>query len=87
MTNVECDSDITKLTHPAKNIFVFKRRTSGEVVTRYFQDGAYHSAENLRLRGAMFSHHMPWSYNSLFQGYALDQTTVSQDLIATVLKY
>jgi len=87
VTNVEMDSDITKLTHPSKNIFVFKRRTSGEVITRHFQDGAYHFADNLRLRGAMFSHHMPWSYNSLFQGYALDQTTVSQDLIATVLKY
>ena len=87
MTNVECDNDVTKLTHPAKNIFVFKRRASGEIITRYFQDGCVNFAENLRLRGAMFNHHMPWSYNSLFQGYELDQSTVSQDLIVNILKY
>jgi len=87
VSNVECDSDITKLTHPSKNIFVFKRRTSGEVVTRYFQNSGCHFAENLRLRGAMFSHHMPWSYNSLFQGYTLDQASVSQDLVTTILKF
>merc|ERR1712024_168661 len=54
VSNVECDSDITKLTHPSKNIFAFKRRTSGEVVTRSFQTSGCHFAENLRLRGAMF---------------------------------
>jgi len=84
--NVEIDEeDLAKLTHPSKNIFVFKRRASGEVITRYFQDGGYHFAENLRLRGAMFSHHMPWSYKSLFDGYGQDQEKVTHDLIVKVL--
>merc|ERR1712212_1133321 len=87
VTNVELDDDIAKLTHPAKNIFVFKRRSSGEVVTRYFTDGCCHFSENLRLRGAMFNHHMPWSYNGLFEGYGLDQPNVNKELIATILKY
>ena len=87
VSNVEIDDDVAKLTHPAKNIFVFKRRTSGEVVTRYFTDGCYHFSENLRLRGAMFNHHMPWSYNGLFQGYGLDQPNVTKELVTSVLKY
>jgi len=87
VSNVEIDDDVAKLTHPAKNIFVFKRRTSGEVVTRYFTDGCYHFSENLRLRGAMFNHHMPWSYNGLFQGYGLDQSNVTKELVTSVLKY
>ena len=28
------DDGVVKLTHPAKNILIFKRRASGEVVTR-----------------------------------------------------
>merc|ERR1712061_786988 len=71
------DNDHPKLTHPAKNIFVFKRRGSGEVITRYFQDGCLQFAETLRLRGSMFNHHMPWSYKSLFEGYGLDQDMAS----------
>ncbi len=79
------DTKFAKLTHPAKNIFIFKRRACGEVVTRYFQDNCLEFAENLRLRGSMFSHHMPWSYKSLFAGYNLDQEAVSPDLVKSVL--
>lgn len=86
ITDVESNEDCAKLMHPAKNIFVFKRRASGEVVTRYFQDGCYQFAENLRLRGAMFSHHMPWSYKGLFEGYDIDQESVTLDLVNKILK-
>ena len=38
---VSTRDDVAKLTHPAKNIFVFKRRSGGEVITRYFQVNFY----------------------------------------------
>lgn len=83
--SIEDGENVVKLNHPAKNIFVFKRRGTGEVVTRYFQDGTLKFADNLRLRGSMFSHHMPWSYKSLFQGYDLDQASVGPELVNKVL--
>ena len=85
VANVPLSQDLAKLTHPALNIFVFKRRTDGHVITRYFQDGGLPFADNLRLRGAMFSHHMPWSYKSLFEGYGLTQENTPNDLVNSVL--
>ena len=35
ISEVSEDQDLAKLTHPALNIFVFKRRPDGEVITRY----------------------------------------------------
>ena len=35
ISEVSEDQDLAKLTHPALNIFVFKRRADGEVITRY----------------------------------------------------
>ena len=35
ISDVSEDQDLAKLTHPALNIFVFKRRADGEVITRY----------------------------------------------------
>jgi len=85
ISEVSEDQDLAKLTHPVLNIFVFKRRPDGEVITRYFQDGAMPFSDNLRLRAAMFNHHMPWSYKSLFEGYGLDQESTPVEVINSVL--
>ena len=42
-------------------------------------------SNNLRLRAAMFSHHMPWSYKSLFEGYGIDEETTPLNLVQSVL--
>lgn len=84
ISNVELNNDIAKLTHPALNIFVFKRKND-QVVTRYFQDGGLPFADNLRLRGAMFSHHMPWSYKSLFENYGMDLESTSAEKVNSIL--
>ena len=42
-------------------------------------------SDNLRLRAAMFNHHMPWSYKSLFEGYGLDQESTPVVVINSVL--
>ena len=42
-------------------------------------------SDNLRLRAAMFNHHMPWSYKSLFEGYGLDQGSTPVELVNSVL--
>ena len=62
------------LGHPAKRLFIFKRRES-EVITRCLDDTEPLSS-SLRLRGAMFNHHMPWGYNALFDGYGSEATKV-----------
>lgn len=86
--DAQADEGVVQLTHPAKNILVFKRRPTGEVITRYFQDGCVeHFAECLRLRGAMFNHHMPWSYNSLFAGYGDDPANVPAETVREILKF
>ena len=61
-----------------KIIFIYSR-------FRYFQDGAMPFSDNLRLRAAMFNHHMPWSYKSLFEGYGLDQESTPVEVINSVL--
>jgi len=86
--DAQADEGVIKLKHPAKNILVFKRRTTGEVVTRYFQDDCVqHFAESLRLRGAMFNHHMPWSYKSLFAGFGEDTSAVPLEMVQKVLRF
>ena len=86
--DAQADEGVVQLKHPAKNILVFKRRPTGEVVTRYFQDDCVqHFAESLRLRGAMFNHHMPWSYKSLFAGYGEDASAVPLEMVQKVLRY
>ncbi len=84
--SVPCDESVVKLKHPAKNIYVIKRREDGQVVTRFFEDGCNQLAENLRLRGAMFNHHMPWSYKGLFDGYGLNVESTPVEDVNSVLR-
>ena len=44
------------------------RRRKAAILTRQFTD-TRPLTDNLRLRGGMLNHHMPWSYDSLFAGY------------------
>ncbi len=69
----------TQLCHPAGQVFIFKRRES-DVITRRLTDAAPLSV-NLRLRGAMFSHHMPWGYNALFDGFGQSQAAVDLSVL------
>ncbi len=64
-----------ELDHPAGSLFLFKRR-GNDVITRSLKD-TRQLTQNLRLRGAMFSHHMPWGYDALLQGFGEDETKVS----------
>ena len=61
------DCQLAGLCHPAGKLYLFKRNETS-VITRKMNDTRVLS-ENLRLRAAMFSHHMPWGYNALFQGF------------------
>ena len=61
------DTGIIHLAHPAHRVFLFKRK-EGDVITRRLDDSRPLS-DNMRLRGAMFNHHMPWGYDALFDGY------------------
>ena len=58
---------------------MFKRREAN-VITRRLTDTAALS-DHLRLRGAMFNHHMPWGYNGLFEGYGDDMEKVSLGIL------
>lgn len=58
------------LGHPARQLFLFKRRETN-IITRLLTD-TQPLSDHMRLRGAMFSHHMPWGYNALFEGYGSD---------------
>ena len=68
--NSDADCRLRGLEHPAGNVFIFKRNETA-VITRRLKDASPLS-ENLRLRAAMFNHHMPWGYNALFLGYGED---------------
>ena len=72
-------SDLLSLQHPASRVFLFKRR-DGDVITRKLDDSRPLS-ERLRLRGAMFSHHMPWGYGALFEGYGLAPSEVDLEAL------
>ena len=64
---------MSKLNHPAGNILVFKRKakTPETCILRKFEGSNHHFPKNLRLKGAMFNHHMPWGYNGLFEGHGI----------------
>ena len=64
------DTGLVHLAHPARQLFLFKRK-EGDVITRRLEDTRPLS-DNMRLRGAMFNHHMPWGYDALFDGYGTD---------------
>ncbi len=72
-------SGTSHLEHPAGHVFIFKRR-EGDVVTRRLSDSSPLSG-NLRLRGAMFSHHMPWGYGALFDGFGGDVAGVDMSVL------
>ena len=68
------ETGFTSLHHIAGVTYLLKRKHHGvieteeEFVVRQFvgtQDSPLH--QEFRLRGGMFSDHMPWAYNSLFQ--------------------
>ena len=66
--SVHSDSIVFQIKFVASfQLFVFRRRQEA-ILTRQFTD-TRHFTDNLRLRGAMLNHHMPWSYDSLFAGY------------------
>ncbi len=70
--NKVSESGITHLDHPAGQVYIFKRRDDDVITRRLSTAESGHLSDNLRLRGAMFSHHMPWGYNALFQGFGQD---------------
>ena len=73
------DHGIIYLAHPAKQLYLFKRKND-DVITRRLTDTKPLS-ERLRLRGAMFNHHMPWGYNALFTGYGLDHSLIDMSIL------
>ena len=58
---------------------MFKRREENVITRRLTDTGALSSS--LRLRGAMFNHHMPWGYNGLFEGYGEQRDQVAIDIL------
>ena len=63
---------IVRLGHPAGSIFVFERsapeEANGRICIRKFAGDNELFSHNLHLRGSTMNDHMPWSYNSLFEG-------------------
>lgn len=63
------DAGILQLEHPAQQVYMFKRKEN-DVITRKLTQTKPLS-DRLRLRGAMFNHHMPWGYAYLFKDYGV----------------
>jgi len=76
------ESGLDHLEHPAGRVYLFKRKDA-DIITRCLEDPSPLSG-NLRLRSAMFSHHMPWGYGSLFEGYG--QSSAQVDLSCLPIK-
>lgn len=79
---------MSKLTHPAGNVLVFKRNPKkGQLVLRRFiGPNVQNFSRNLRLKGAMFNHHMPWGYNGLFDGHGIVPGEVSLEDFEDIMK-
>ena len=78
---------MARLCHPAGHILVFKRNTKKQIIVlRRFHGKNHQFSNNLRLKGAMFNHHMPWGYGGLFEGHGTIPTDVSIEQIEEVLK-
>ena len=79
---------MSKLTHPAGNVLVFKRNPKkGQLVLRRFIGPNVHNfSRNLRLKGAMLNHHMPWGYNRLFDGHGIVPGEVSLEEFEDIMK-
>jgi len=73
------DSGLDHLEHPAGRVYIFKRRQT-DVITRCLEDASPLS-HDLRLRSAMFSHHMPWGYGALFEGYGQSSSQVDLSVL------
>ena len=78
---------MSRLTHPAGQILVFKRNPKKEILkVRKFQAHNSHFSKNLRLKGSMLNHHMPWGYNGLFEGHGTVPNEVPIDQFEDVMK-
>jgi hypothetical protein len=74
------NDELACLGHPASQVFMFKRNKAGEVITRRLTD-TLPLTRHLRLRGAMFSHHMPGGYNTMFDGFGQVEESVCFEVI------
>ena len=89
MNTVEQEDSLgmARLGHPAGQVLVFKRNDKKQVVTlRKFQGSDHHISNNLRLKGAMFNHHMPWGYNGLFEGHGAVPSEICLEQFEEVLR-
>ena len=79
---------MSKLTHPAGNILVFKRNAKKQqlVLRRFVGPNCQNFSKNLRLKGAMLNHHMPWGYNGLFEGHGTVPGEVTIDEFENIMK-
>eukprot|EP00096_Caligus_rogercresseyi_P013995 TRINITY_DN6551_c0_g1_i1.p1 TRINITY_DN6551_c0_g1~~TRINITY_DN6551_c0_g1_i1.p1 ORF type:complete len:480 (-),score=126.21 TRINITY_DN6551_c0_g1_i1:878-2317(-) len=77
LDKVEHAVDLVHLEHPSK-LFIFKRKN--DVVTRVFHNTNPFTC-SLRLRASMFNDHMPWGYNTLFEGYGRCSHDIHLDCI------
>ena len=78
---------MARLNHPAGHILVFKRNKKKEIIVlRRFHGQNHHLSNNLRLKGSMFNHHMPWGYNGLFEGHGTVPSNVTIEQFEDILK-
>ena len=83
----EDSQGMSKLTHPSGQILVFKRNPKKEVlmVRKFHAHNSYFS-KNLRLKGSMLNHHMPWGYNGLFDGHGTVPSEVTIEQFEDIMK-
>ena len=56
-------------------------------MVRKFQGQNIHNfPKNLRLKGAMLNHHMPWGYNGLFEGHGTLPNDVTLEQFEDIMK-
>ncbi|XP_040574968.1 uncharacterized protein [Lepeophtheirus salmonis] len=77
LDKVSHGGDLIHLEHPSK-LFIFKRKN--DIITRIFHDTNPFTC-SLRLRASMFKDHMPWGYNTLFEGYGLSSDDVDLNCV------
>ena len=78
---------MSRLSHPAGQILVFKRNPKKELLkVRKFHAHNSHFSQNLRLKGSMLNHHMPWGYNGLFDGHGVVPSEVTIEQFEDIMK-
>ena len=82
--NLIKSTGFTRLDHAAQNIFLLKRpNDNDDFVVRHLKGfgETQNLSSGLKLRTGVFNDHMPWAYNSLFDGLGVEEVIPSLEFL------